>query len=47
MNMVYCTERCRHQKDGYCILEYGATVTNAVDGMCECCYFSPMGVEEI
>ncbi|MCH5324949.1 MAG: hypothetical protein J1E39_06995 [Eubacterium sp.] len=39
MNMILCSEPCRHQRDGVCSLEGEGTITNAaING---CCYFAP------
>ncbi|MCL1832383.1 MAG: hypothetical protein FWG45_05680 [Oscillospiraceae bacterium] len=37
MNMIVCNEKCRHQEDGYCILNGMAQITNALAS--PCCYF--------
>ncbi len=37
MNFILCSEKCRHQEDGYCCLSGGARVTNSTAK--NCCYF--------
>jgi len=37
MNMIICNEKCRHQKEGYCVLTGMAQITNALAS--PCCYF--------
>lgn len=34
MNMIICSENCKHQKDGYCCLEGEMYVTNALSSPC-------------
>ena len=41
MNFIICSEKCRHQKDGYCTLEGAGEVTNALSSA-DCCYFRPI-----
>lgn len=38
MNMILCGENCRHQKDGYCILEDLTHARGGVGGS-KCVYF--------
>ncbi len=41
MNIISCGENCRHQTDGYCMLE---DLTHAeADASMKCRYFSPRG----
>jgi hypothetical protein len=37
MNLIICNENCKHQQDGYCSLEGGAKITNALSA--PCCYY--------
>lgn len=37
MNMISCGERCRHQKNGYCMLDGRAKITDSAES--GCCYF--------
>ncbi|MDR0821779.1 MAG: hypothetical protein LBN40_04900 [Oscillospiraceae bacterium] len=34
MNIIPCSEKCRHCDNGYCALTAGAQVTNAVGAGC-------------
>lgn len=34
MNMISCGERCKHQKNGYCVLDGRAKITNSVSSAC-------------
>ncbi len=38
MNMILCGENCRHQKDGYCMLE-DLTHAGSGAGGSKCVYF--------
>lgn len=38
MNMILCGEKCRHQKDGYCMLD-DLTNARSEDGGSKCAYF--------
>ncbi|HBH95958.1 MAG TPA: hydroxymyristoyl-ACP dehydratase [Ruminococcaceae bacterium] len=38
MNLIPCSENCRHQKDGYCCLEEYGAITDAAAS--PCAYFA-------
>lgn len=38
MNLIACGENCRHQKDGYCILDDLTCARNTLEGS-KCAYF--------
>ena len=40
MNLIECTRRCRHQRDGCCTLDGAAPVAAIQDR--DCCYFVPL-----
>ncbi len=44
MNMVTCTERCKHQRDGFCHLENGASPSASTNR--ECCFYEPVIVQK-
>lgn len=37
MNLICCTQNCKHQQDGYCVLDQIARLTNS--GTSPCGYF--------
>ncbi len=37
MNMINCGERCLHQKNGYCMLDGRAKISDSAGS--GCCYF--------
>ncbi|MBQ8791717.1 MAG: hypothetical protein IJZ51_10470 [Ruminiclostridium sp.] len=39
MNMIICSEPCRHQSDGCCLLKGAGVITNA--SLSPCRYFTP------
>ena len=40
MNMIFCNASCKHQKDGYCVLENAELVSNNANK--DCCFFEPV-----
>ena len=37
MNLILCSENCKHQKDGYCCLEEYGAITDVISS--HCAYF--------
>lgn len=34
MNLILCSENCKHQKDGYCCLEEYGAITDVISSPC-------------
>ena len=44
MNLIICTQKCRHQRGGYCQLDEPAPIICSANQ--HCCYFDPPNPEE-